>query len=392
MSDSSYQSPADDSDLTVAGSAEQYYFKRWNEEHALRRTAPTLSSTSTSASPFVDADREACLEGLCETGNNLEPTGTARLVSEQSDDHVITLGALRHVLLNMHAQYIVDLYPFVHRRLREYVTLEERKRLISLLNMINAHAVDTLPHYLGCMRMQRDSTSIFTVASGGRIPLMRMIFWVCDNSEVNFLADEAVLCELSDTARLKSIAALRYRFTVENKCKTSGCVNSHHYKRVNNLTTTVDDARRLAENDDAHFDLLADHWADTQALAEFEQFRQFTSDCSEQWVLAERALSRDGYMMSPIEAGLNGLSFDDDDDESAFLLPPAPPRASVSSSSSSSGLSGARANDDDVPDSSRSWSQGALKRAVVIPLDLPLKSKKRKSRASEQRVLGETVQ
>lgn len=398
MSESSQycKSVFEDADSTLISDGGEYQYTRWDRARAPKRVP-------SNAPPVYDIDREACAEGLADTGHNLEPTGIARHTGDQSPENVITLASLRHVLLNMHSARIAERYRFVHRRLREYVTLEERKRLIALLNTMQHHPPDTLPHYLGCMRMVRNPTSIFTVASGCRIPLMRMVFWVCDNDETNFIEDEQVLSELAETARLKGIAALRYRFTVENTCHTVGCVNTQHYKRTNSLTTSVADARRLAEDENTHFQLLTDQWADTQALEELEQLRKYTEACDEEWVAAERALSRDSYLMSPLEAGLVKLSVsdifdgaDDDDDEheehDTRTVASSVSSSSASSSASSSSSYSFSAGAGDVSLMHQAWKKRTLKRGINIPGAEPLKSKKRKNRAmAEPQLLGETV-
>lgn len=399
MSESTQHSSVfDDSDSTLIG--EDYYYRRWQHPDALKPLPANLPMA-------YDGDRDACTEGLGDTGHNLEPTGMARDVGDESPTHVLTLAALRYVLLNMHSRRAAERYQFVHTRLREYCTLEERKRLVALLNTMQTYPSDTLPHYLGCMRMVRNPTSVFTVASGCRIPLMRMVFWVCDNDATNFMEDEAVLTVLSETARLKGIAALRYRFTVENTCETVGCVNTQHYKRVNSLTTSVADARRLAEDESTHFQLLSDHWADTQAFEELAQLRLYTEACSEDWVTAERTMARDSYLMSPLEAGLTNLSvsdvyeYDDDDDPShgdEYACTTVRQSVSSASASASSSMSSSSSHSHSFSDSASgatlvhsAWKRRISKRGVVIPSEVPVKSKKRKARFMEHRVVDEVV-
>lgn len=253
-----------------------------------------------------DTERDVDNSGLLDDGQNLVQQTTPLTIVDHTAD-VITLVILRHVLLNMRDMDLMRKYSVVHTRLRENVTLDERKRVLTLLNSIEIYAVDTIPHYLGCMRLAGDTEGIaatFRLACGKRVAVARLLYWLCDNSLANHLLDKETIARArqhNETTTGIGLGALGHKFKVFNSCETAECVNPQHQRRC----CTAAYVSKSSELDAELRSVLNEAPpVDSPSYAALQTLRNYTANRDREWLLTERELCRDSYFMSPIEMSL----------------------------------------------------------------------------------------
>lgn len=253
-----------------------------------------------------DSDIDAGLLLLEDDGSNLDQK-PPRIPIVEPTSEIVPLSVLRNVMLNMRDEEVALAHPVVHRRLRDNVTFDERKRVIALLNAVENYPTDTLPNYLGCMRLSGTICvqQNFRLACGRRVPVARLLFWLCDESEANYDEDAAVMRRTGDE---RGLGVLGHQFAVSNSCHTEDCINAQHYSRRNKHVHTQ--AELDAE--------LARHDAISDA-ADLKIMHQYMANRDHEWTLTERELCRDSYVMSPVESMLTKLKLvaDGDDDDSS---------------------------------------------------------------------------
>jgi hypothetical protein len=247
----------------------------------------------------MDEDFDAA-ELVVEDGRNLVQKATELSIVDHTGE-ILSLAELRDVLLNVREPRVMLKYPSVHRRLRQYVSLDERRRVLALLNAVESFAADTLPNYLGCMRLAGigSAQQSFVLASGKRVPVARLLFWLCDNSIANALDDDAYM---ESKGAERGLGALSYHLAICNSCRTEDCINAQHYTRR---------ARhRRVSNADLH---------SGEPCASLAVLRQYAESRDREWSLAERELCRDSYFSSPIESMIATLYLDDESSSDAAL-------------------------------------------------------------------------
>lgn len=178
-----------------------------------------------------------------QNGSNLVQVTTPMTIVDYAAE-TVPLATLRHILVNMRDLLTIDANPVVHERLREYLTLAERKRLLVLLDGVKTYPIDTTLWLLGCMW---HADKRFTLESGPRIKLVRFLHWLCGNNEAAHASDKEILTAAARRlgGRSPSFAELGKRFVHKNLCQNADCINPLHFVR-HNAAPDVDDGESLA--------------------------------------------------------------------------------------------------------------------------------------------------
>lgn len=223
---------------------------------------------------------------LFEDGSNLVQQATSYAITDTTGD-LISLTTLRNMLLNMRDTRLMSAQPVVHARLRQCVTFEERKRLLLILNDMESYEIDTLPHYLGCMRCRIKNSATpatlvtFVPACGPRINIAKLLHWLCSKT-----SDVDSERETRNDGKGECGAGMLGRsYVVFSECRNEECVNPNHYRRRVPAQNTASDALEAA-------------------LSVDNVLQQYAAAHDREWALTERELCRTSYTTSPVEAML----------------------------------------------------------------------------------------
>lgn len=247
-----------------------------------RRYANDMHLDDKDCEPDVDTSE------LLHDGSNLVQTKQSLLQITGENSDLIDLALLRQMMLNIRDTNLTHKFPAVNARLCEQLTFDERKRIIVVLNSVEGYGIDTLPNYLGCLRIggAKKEQHTFLLASGRQVAVARLLAWLCDNSLGNYTSEKM---EIARNRQTKGLAALSRHFTVHNTCHTDDCVNPLHYQRGSapNDKSLLNRTTHAASGRDVHED-------------------------EHETALAERTMSRESYVMTPIESMIKSLHIADD--------------------------------------------------------------------------------